>query len=86
MPTDSVTVAVRLRPFNTRELNQKEGRIVKIGNEGYVELTPSDESLPGKKFNFDFSYDWDTDQETVYQDLGKPLLYQVGSIYIYINK
>eukprot|EP00967_Tisochrysis_lutea_P108987 scaffold169160_cov23-Tisochrysis_lutea.AAC.4 len=62
MPTDSVTVAVRLRPFNTREKNQNESRIITIGEEGFIQIEPADGSQPPKKFNFDFSYDWGTEQ------------------------
>eukprot|EP00962_Isochrysis_galbana_P037289 scaffold12993_cov96-Isochrysis_galbana.AAC.5 len=88
MPTDSVTVAVRLRPFNQREKNQNEARIVTIGQDGLVGIAPADDSQAGKQFSFDFSYDWDTEQDTVYTDLGQPLLHQAfegwnGTIFAY---
>uniref|UniRef100_A0A7S3ST25 Kinesin motor domain-containing protein n=1 Tax=Emiliania huxleyi TaxID=2903 RepID=A0A7S3ST25_EMIHU len=86
MPTESVTVAVRCRPFNQRELEQREANIVTIGGDGYVELEQPDDA--SKRFNFDFSYDENSTQDTVYRDLGQPLLQQAfegwnGTIFAY---
>mmetsp|Transcript_14140 Transcript_14140/g.47146 ORF Transcript_14140/g.47146 Transcript_14140/m.47146 type:complete len:765 (+) Transcript_14140:51-2345(+) len=86
MPTESVTVAVRCRPFNQRELEQREANIVTIGGDGYVELEQPDDAP--KRFNFDFSYDENSTQDTVYRDLGQPLLQQAfegwnGTIFAY---
>ena len=52
--------------MNQRELNQKEDKIITIEPDGIVEITPPDGSAP-KKFNFDYSYDDDSLQKTVYQ-------------------
>ena len=70
----SVMVAVRCRPFNQREINQEEEKIVVIKENGYAALKPPDDSMPLREFNFDYTYDDDSVQPTVYQNLGAPLL------------
>ena len=74
----SVMVAVRCRPFNTRELNQQEEKIVVIAPEGRAGSCslqpPNDPEAPPRSFNFDYSYDDDSKQEDVYANLGAPLL------------
>ena len=70
----SVMVAVRCRPFNTREINQNEGKIVIIKENGYCAIQPPDDSAAPREFSFDYTYDDDSVQPTVYQNLGAPLL------------
>jgi len=67
-------VAVRCRPFNRRELDQQESKIVTIGSDGYCGLQPADESDRMREFSFDFTYDDGTLQRTVYENLGQPML------------
>ena len=64
----------RCRPFNTREINQNEGKIVIIKENGYCAIQPPDDSAAPREFSFDYTYDDDSVQPTVYQNLGAPLL------------
>ena len=71
----SVMVAVRCRPQNQREKDQNEAKIVTIKENGYAAVQRIDD--PGaapREFNFDYTYDDDSLQSTVYQNLGAPLL------------
>ena len=70
----SVMVAVRCRPMNTREINQKESKIVVIKENGYAALQSEEDSMPPREFSFDYTYDEDSLQRTVYENLGAPLL------------
>ena len=84
----SVMVAVRCRPFNTRETTQEEAKIVIIKENGYAALKPPEEGAPLREFSFDYTYDDDSIQETVYQNLGAPLLNKAfggwnGTIFAY---
>lgn len=56
-PPDSVMVAVRCRPFNTREKNQGEASIITIGEEGLVAIEQPEEGAPSRQFSFDHTYD-----------------------------
>ena len=72
---DSVMVAVRCRPFNQREKDQKEGKIITIREGGYCGIeNPSERDAPPREFSFDFTYDDDSEQVTIYRNLGAPLL------------
>ena len=64
----------RARAVNTREINQNEGKIVIIKENGYAALQSEEEGAPPREFNFDYTYDDDSIQSTVYQNLGAPLL------------
>ncbi|CAG9830106.1 unnamed protein product [Diabrotica balteata] len=81
----SVKVAVRVRPFNQRELDmdaqliiQMQGKTTGILN---CKANTRDESIRYKEFTFDYSY-WSHDsnsdnfasQELVYNDLGKEVI------------
>lgn len=66
-PPSSVMVAVRCRPFNQRELDQQEGKVVRIGADGYCALQPANEQERLREFSFDYTYDEDTLQTTVYE-------------------
>ena len=71
----SVMVAVRCRPMNQREINQNEAKIVTIKEGGYAAIQRIDEDgAPPREFSFDYTYDDDSEQQTVYQNLGAPLL------------
>ena len=73
-PPSSVMVAVRCRPFNRREIDQEESKIVTIGPDGYCGLQPPDENEKIREFSFDYTYDDDSIQKTVYTNLGAPML------------
>ena len=73
-PPASVMVAVRCRPMNTRELNQKEAKIVTIKENGYASVQSEDEMQGLREFSFDYTYDDDSLQLTVYENLGRPML------------
>ena len=68
-------VAVRCRPFNQREKDQKEGKVITIKEGGYCGIdNPSEPDAPPREFSFDFTYDDDSEQVTIYRNLGAPLL------------
>ena len=60
--------------MNTREINQNEAKIVVIKDDGYAAIQPPDDSAPLREFSFDYTYDDDSLQLTVYENLGAPLL------------
>ena len=91
---DCVTVAVRCRPMSAREQNQHEAPIVSITKGGGAEsqavcsLTAPESGAPPREFSFDFAYDGTSDQVTLYDDLGAPLLEKAfcgwnGTIFAY---
>ena len=79
----SVKVAVRVRPFNTRERNQQSKCIIRMDQEEQVTFirNPLDDTV--KHYKYDYSY-WSCDeninnqkfatQEQVYKDLGIEML------------
>lgn len=58
--TESVKVAVRVRPFNTREIDRKATCIIKMEGQSTTITNPEDPAAEPKKFTFDFSY-WSHD-------------------------
>eukprot|EP00041_Stephanoeca_diplocostata_P031724 m.994762 g.994762 ORF g.994762 m.994762 type:complete len:1439 (-) comp24013_c0_seq2:707-5023(-) len=78
--SSSVVVAVRCRPFSTREVSKNEARIIDMSGGKATQLTnPRDQHV--RAFAFDHSFnsydDVDShfvDQETVYQALGRGAL------------
>lgn len=65
----------RCRAVNTREKNQNEGKIIVIKEGGYCGLQHGDDmDAPPREFSFDYTYDDDSVQPTVYANLGAPLL------------
>ncbi|XP_061592375.1 kinesin-like protein KIF1B isoform X19 [Cololabis saira] len=78
----SVKVAVRVRPFNTRELSKDSKCIIQMQGNTTTILNPKQPKEPAKTFSFDYSY-WshttpeDTSfasQNLVYNDIGKEML------------
>ena len=79
----SVKVAVRVRPFNTRERNRQSKCIIRMDQQEQTTFirNPSDDTI--KHYKYDYSY-WSCDenlnnqqfatQEQVYQDLGIEML------------
>ena len=75
-PAESVLVAVRMRPLNTREKEIGDDIVVKMKEGGKVEMLRSNEmeETEYRSFKFDFSYDKNCKQSDVYNDVGQPLL------------
>ena len=79
-------VAVRCRPFNQREKDQKEGKVITIKEGGYCGIeNPSEPDAPPREFSFDFTYDDDSEQLTIYRNLGAPLLDKAFHISLYLT-
>ena len=90
MSGEAVKVVVRCRPMNTREKDLKCEVIVNIDNtKGTCGLTCLEEpnSMP-KNFTFDGAYGMDSNTESIYNDLGFPLVESVcegynGTVFAY---
>ena len=59
----SVMVAVRCRPMNKRELDQKEAKIITMKEDGYAAIQPPEEGAAPREFSFDYTYDDDSIQQ-----------------------
>ena len=74
---------------NQREINQSEAKIVIIKENGYACLQQTEEDGGQmREFSFDYTYDDDSIQQTVYDNLGAPLLNKAfegwnGTIFAY---
>ena len=67
-------VAVRCRPFNSREKEQQEGKIITIKDGGYCGIdNPHEADSPPREFSFDYTYDDDSEQINIYRNLGAPI-------------
>jgi hypothetical protein len=51
-----IKVAVRVRPFNARELALRSSCIVSMQNNGTLLTCPADPAAPPKQFTFDYSF------------------------------
>ncbi|XP_063292259.1 kinesin-like protein KIF1B isoform X15 [Pelobates fuscus] len=78
----SVKVAVRVRPFNSRELAKESKCIIQMQGNSTSILNPKNPKEPAKSFSFDYSY-WShtspddpcfASQNRVYNDIGKEML------------
>uniref|UniRef100_A0A4W3H4M0 Kinesin family member 1B n=1 Tax=Callorhinchus milii TaxID=7868 RepID=A0A4W3H4M0_CALMI len=78
----SVKVAVRVRPFNTREINKDSKCIIQMQGNSTIILNPKNPKDSPKSFSFDYSY-WShtsaedpcfASQNQVYNDIGKEML------------
>ncbi|XP_072012588.1 kinesin-like protein KIF1B isoform X26 [Engystomops pustulosus] len=78
----SVKVAVRVRPFNSRELSKESKCIIQMQGNSTSILNPKNPKEPAKSFSFDYSY-WShtspddpcfASQSRVYNDIGKEML------------
>ncbi|XP_041859854.1 kinesin-like protein KIF1B isoform X5 [Melanotaenia boesemani] len=78
----SVKVAVRVRPFNTRETSKESKCIIQMQGNTTTILNPKAPKEPAKTFSFDYSY-WShttpedpcfASQNQVYNDIGKEML------------
>lgn len=73
----SVQVAVRVRPINTREVDSDT--IIDIRQNSIHIIDPSDKKK--KNFNFDYAFDSDTPQETVFEHIGEKVVSSAYSGY-----
>ncbi|XP_077075259.1 kinesin-like protein KIF1B isoform X5 [Siphateles boraxobius] len=78
----SVKVAVRVRPFNSRETNKESKCIIQMQGNSTTILNPKNPKEGPKSFSFDYSY-WShtspddpsfASQSLVYNDIGKEML------------
>ncbi|XP_059189734.1 kinesin-like protein KIF1B isoform X8 [Centropristis striata] len=78
----SVKVAVRVRPFNSREMGKESKCIIQMQGNTTTILNPKAPKEPAKTFSFDYSY-WShttpedpsfASQNLVYNDIGKEML------------
>ncbi|XP_035992558.1 kinesin-like protein KIF1B isoform X18 [Fundulus heteroclitus] len=78
----SVKVAVRVRPFNSREMGKESKCIIQMQGNTTTILNPKAPKEPAKTFSFDYSY-WShttpedpsfASQNQVYNDIGKEML------------
>ncbi|KAI1892614.1 hypothetical protein AGOR_G00135390 [Albula goreensis] len=78
----SVKVAVRVRPFNSREISKESKCIIQMQGNSTTILNPKNPKEPAKSFSFDYSY-WShtsvedpcfASQSLVYNDIGKEML------------
>uniref|UniRef100_A0A8C8JVK4 plus-end-directed kinesin ATPase n=1 Tax=Oncorhynchus tshawytscha TaxID=74940 RepID=A0A8C8JVK4_ONCTS len=78
----SVKVAVRVRPFNSRETSKESKCIIQMQGNSTIISNPKNPKDPAKSFSFDHSY-WShttpedptfASQSLVYNDLGKEML------------
>ncbi|XP_035239468.1 kinesin-like protein KIF1B isoform X7 [Anguilla anguilla] len=78
----SVKVAVRVRPFNSRETGKESKCIIQMQGNSTTILNPKNPKEPAKSFSFDYSYWSHTSPEDpcfasqclVYNDIGKEML------------
>ncbi|XP_061075924.1 kinesin-like protein KIF1C isoform X3 [Conger conger] len=78
----SVKVAVRVRPFNSRETSKDSKCIIQMQGNSTIILNPKTPKEPAKSFSFDYSYWSHTTPEDpsfasqclVYNDIGKEML------------
>nr|XP_020487909.1 kinesin-like protein KIF1B isoform X9 [Labrus bergylta] len=78
----SVKVAVRVRPFNSREMSKDSKCIIQMQGNTTIIANPKAPKEPAKTFSFDYSY-WShttpedpsfASQNLVYNDIGKEML------------
>uniref|UniRef100_A0A671KPY3 Kinesin-like protein KIF1C n=1 Tax=Sinocyclocheilus anshuiensis TaxID=1608454 RepID=A0A671KPY3_9TELE len=82
MASSSVKVAVRVRPFNSREINRGAKCVIQMQDKSTCIINPKQPKEAPKNFTFDYSY-WSHSSEEdpsfasqgkVYQDIGEEML------------
>ncbi|XP_072111812.1 kinesin-like protein KIF1A isoform X1 [Mobula birostris] len=82
MAGSSVKVAVRVRPFNSREISRESKCIIQMSGNTTTIVNPKQPKEAPKSFNFDYSY-WShttpadinyASQQQVYRDIGEEML------------
>jgi kinesin family member 17 len=90
MSAESVRVVVRCRPMNARERDLKCEIVVEVNtkiNQVFLKSL-NEQNAPPKQFTFDGAYYIDSVTETIYNDVGFPLVESVcegynGTIFAY---
>ncbi|KAG7392671.1 hypothetical protein PHYPSEUDO_015059 [Phytophthora pseudosyringae] len=85
---ENIRVAVRCRPMNDRENREQAVSCFTCGPDGSAVLTNMDNPAEKHEFGFDFVYGCDSKQESVFEDIGVPLLNRAfggynGTIFAY---
>lgn len=86
-PEDTnIRVAVRCRPFNSKEKGNGEESCIKIGSDHVVLTNPN--GLEEHSFAFDFIFDQDSEQSMLWDSIGDPILSKAflgfnGTIFAY---
>ncbi|GMH45965.1 hypothetical protein BSKO_13929 [Bryopsis sp. KO-2023] len=88
---ENIKVVVRCRPLNSKEINDGRQRIVEMEtNTGQVQLrNPKlDASDPSKMFTFDSVFDWNSQQQAIFDECARPIVDSVmegynGTIFAY---
>ena len=89
--TETVKVAVRCRPLSPVEIQDQRQMIISVNpsrGEIVVKNPKADSSEPPKTFTFDLVYDWNSKQETIYNETAYPIVESVlegynGTIFAY---
>ncbi|KAE9357798.1 hypothetical protein PR003_g1605 [Phytophthora rubi] len=71
---ENIRVAVRCRPMNDRENREQAVSCFTCGPNGTAVLTNMENPTEKHEFGFDFVYGCDSKQESVFEDIGMPLL------------
>ena len=74
---ENIRVAVRCRPFNSRENALGSKKVITVVEGKTVKAKSDSESKSAddeKVFTYDHAYDMDSTQDQVYQDIGEPLI------------
>jgi hypothetical protein len=88
----NVQVAVRCRPLSSREISRGCESVIVLDTVSRKSITvrspDGSGSVPDKTFSFDFCFAASVPQETVYNDLGKPIVVKAiegynGTIFAY---
>ncbi|KAJ1496267.1 Kif3b protein [Baffinella frigidus] len=88
---ETVKVVVRCRPMSRKEVEDARNRIVEM-NDGTGEVTvknpEADPREPAKPFTFDNVYDWNSNQEIVFEQTAQPIIDSVltgynGTVFAY---
>ena len=80
MSGECVRVCVRCRPFNSREKDRKEHRIIHVDQKAKtitIEKAEAEAGEPPRTFTFDFVYDSDAVQINVFRDTTMPIVENV---------
>ena len=86
--SECIKVAIRCRPMSKNEIKDGRECVVKmIENKGEILIQKSTDDVP-KVFTFDKVYDWNSSQETIFNDTAFPIIENVllgynGTIFAY---
>eukprot|EP01017_Pseudomicrothorax_dubius_P013974 TRINITY_DN1637_c0_g3_i6.p1 TRINITY_DN1637_c0_g3~~TRINITY_DN1637_c0_g3_i6.p1 ORF type:complete len:453 (-),score=149.81 TRINITY_DN1637_c0_g3_i6:28-1386(-) len=88
--TEKVKVVVRCRPMSPGEIQDGRQVVVQVNTQRgeIIVKNPKDPNEEPRTFTFDLAYDWNSQQETVYQETAYPIVESVlegynGTIFAY---